>query len=59
MLEPREIAAVHWCDPALVRDRARPPTAARVEGVLARDPGAGAVFLQGGQVPDADTTPPY
>ena len=57
VLEPREIAAVHWCEPGLVRSRARPPTAARVEQVLARAPGTGAVFLQGGQPPD-DPAPP-
>lgn len=59
VLEPREIAAVHWCDPALARARARPPTAARVEQVLAQQQVAGATFLHSGQVPAADTTPPY
>ena len=49
VLEPREIAAVHWCDAELVRSRSRAPTAARVEQVLARRPGAGAVFLHGGR----------
>jgi RimJ/RimL family protein N-acetyltransferase/8-oxo-dGTP pyrophosphatase MutT (NUDIX family) len=48
ILEPREIAAVHWCDSELVRSRSRGPTAARVEQVLARRPDAGAVFLHGG-----------
>jgi RimJ/RimL family protein N-acetyltransferase/ADP-ribose pyrophosphatase YjhB (NUDIX family) len=52
VLEPREIAAVHWCDAARLRERARAPTAARVEQVLGREPGAGAVFLQGGLLPD-------
>jgi RimJ/RimL family protein N-acetyltransferase/ADP-ribose pyrophosphatase YjhB (NUDIX family) len=52
VLEPREIAAVHWCDAARVRERARAPTAARVEQVLGREPGAGAVFLQAGRPPD-------
>jgi RimJ/RimL family protein N-acetyltransferase/8-oxo-dGTP pyrophosphatase MutT (NUDIX family) len=50
VLEPREIAAVHWCAPELVRSRARPPTAARVEQALARPAAAGAVFLHGGEV---------
>lgn len=56
VLEPREIAAVHWCEPELVRSRARPPTAARVEQVLARA-AAGAVFLHGGRPPDVDPAP--
>jgi len=46
VLEPREIAAVHWCDPALVRERARPPTTTRVEQALTAE---AAVFLHGGQ----------
>jgi RimJ/RimL family protein N-acetyltransferase len=61
VLEPREIAAVHWCEPELVRSRARPPTAARVEQVRARA-AAGALFLHGGQPPDAvppARPPPY
>jgi len=48
VLEPREIAAVHWCDPADVRAQARPPTAARVEQVLAVPPDAATRFLHGG-----------
>lgn len=46
ILEPREIAAVHWCAPDAVRDRCRRPTAARVEQALAA---RSTVFLHAGQ----------
>lgn len=37
-LEPREIAAVHWADPQLVRARCRPQVADRLELVAAGGP---------------------
>ncbi len=49
VLEPREIAAVHWCDAEAVRSRARAPTADRVEQVLRVPPDSAALFLHGGQ----------
>ncbi len=56
VLEPREIAAVHWCTPEQVAERTREPTAARiaeaVRGAGRADSGSdgrGAVFLHGGQ----------
>ncbi len=51
VLEPREIAATHWCGPADVRAHARPPTADRVDQVLAVPPDAATRFLHGGSPP--------
>jgi RimJ/RimL family protein N-acetyltransferase/8-oxo-dGTP pyrophosphatase MutT (NUDIX family) len=54
LLEPREIAAVHWCNEAEVAEHSRAPTAARITEAVhvagSGDPGrSGAVFLHGGQ----------
>ncbi len=49
-LEPREIAAVHWADPAEVRARCRPQVADRLE--LVADGGLVPPFLQSGRVPE-------
>ncbi len=51
VLEPREIAAVHWCDPAEVRRRTREPTAARIEHVVSTEGAVGSHFLHGGRLP--------
>lgn len=48
-LEPREIAAVHWADPATVRARCRPQVADRLELVAATDPVP--LFLHSGRSP--------
>jgi len=49
VLEPREIAAVHWADPATVGARCRPQVADRL-GLLA-GPGPVPAFLESGRAP--------
>jgi 8-oxo-dGTP pyrophosphatase MutT (NUDIX family) len=53
VLEPREIAAVHWCDPAMVTEHSRGPTAARVLHCCAAADSGTTVFLHAGQPADA------
>lgn len=58
VLEPREIAAVHWCGPDEVTAHTRGPTAARVQHAVAvatppRDGTVASSFLHGGRVPPA------
>ena len=55
VLEPREIAAVHWCEPLTVAAHSRGPTSARVVHSCAAADSASTVFLHAGQ-PAAATT---
>nr|WP_281497015.1 NUDIX hydrolase [Ornithinimicrobium sp. F0845] len=56
VLDPRELAAVHWVEPAEFAERMAPYAVRHLTAILAADRACGPLVLEDGTVPEADVT---